>query len=80
MVEQERPVKFTAKDIWCEFYHTIISSGNPIDSFYLVVSGIRYNQAKDSRDSEKIARVYDELHESLREFKHNVIGRGLKHW
>lgn len=77
---EKNVIKFTYKDIACEAAGQLCQSFDPIGAAQIVLSGLRYNNARESGDEQRVLEAYKQLHPELRLFKHNFLSRGKKHW
>ncbi|OGG07213.1 hypothetical protein A2872_00795 [Candidatus Gottesmanbacteria bacterium RIFCSPHIGHO2_01_FULL_42_12] len=78
-MERERVV-FTAKDILCESGLYLLHTKDLAGFWEIIVSGIRYNRAKETGDPGQIALAYWKLHYELKLFKRNFLNRDKEHW
>ncbi len=77
---ENKPILFTTKDIVSEAWGQLIDHLDLIGATQIFITGIQYNQAKQSGKAKRIAEAYCHLHPELRLFKHNFLSRGKKHW
>ena len=73
-------IKFTAKDLACEAFFTLLSTLNPIRALIIIHTGIQYNNAKKSGDRKRIRDAFHKLDPELKLFKKNFLNRGKGHW
>ena len=63
--------RFSVGDLARQTVQLLIHTGNPVEVYFMIVSGIQYNQAKTSQDREAIYHAYLALHPELKLMKHN---------
>lgn len=68
-------ITFTSADIFWESALRFLKSGNPMLVLQIIIKGIEYNQAQQSKDAYRIAQAYDNLPIDLKDFKHNFLSR-----
>lgn len=78
-MEREKVV-FTTKDILCESGLFLLHTKDVNGLWEIIVSGIRYNRARQTGDPGQIAAAYRKLHYELKLFKKNFLNRDKGHW
>lgn len=68
-------ITFTSADIFWESTLRFLKSGNPVLVLQIIVKGMEYNQAQQSKGADRIAQAYDNLPIDLKDFKHNFLSR-----
>jgi hypothetical protein len=71
---------FTAKDLIAEAGLQAIRSRDLLGAVEIIRTGLQYNEAKKSGDSERIVDAFRALHPELKLFKKNFLNRGKDHW